>query len=234
MKPSKICLALDGLSAIQAIDLTEKLGDRCHAVKIHDLFDACGASIIRSLKESGAKRVWVDAKLHDTKDTVALRTAAIVRHGASIITVHASGGIPMMRAAVEAAHHPDRMVAAEIWAITVLSSLDPREIGQVYGRDQTPQQIVTGFALMAKEAGVSGIVCSAQEVDRLSQYSKLKGLEFVVPGTRSVGADLGQQKRSGTPKQASDDGATFLVAGSQVTKAKDPVAAFDAFEAEIA
>ena len=67
----------------------------------------------------------------------------------------------------------------------------------------------------------------------LWQDPYLVGLKFVVPGTRSAGVDLGQQKRSGTPRQAIIDGATYLVAGSQVTKAADPCAAFEAMEAEI-
>ena len=232
---SKICLALDDLSAERAIELTSKLWPWIYAAKIHDLYDAEGPNIIKELKKAGAKRVWVDAKLHDTKDTVALRTRALVRNGARIITVHASGGIPMMKAAVEAANSECGDVLAVIWAITVLTSLDPGEIEDIYGWGfgREPKQIVFEFAHMAKEAGARGLVCSAQEVGFLSAHPDLAGMKFTVPGTRSAGVALGQQKRSGTLAKAIADGATYLVAGSQVTKASDPVAAFTTFEAEI-
>ncbi|MBI4089070.1 orotidine-5'-phosphate decarboxylase [Candidatus Kaiserbacteria bacterium] len=229
---SRICLALDGLSAERAVVLTSDLAPHLHAVKIHDLYDAEGPKIIHLLKKAGARRVWVDAKLHDTKDTVSLRAQALVRNGADIITVHAAGEIPMMRAAVEATFNRDGDILAEIYAITVLTSLDEHEIERIYGEDRTREQIVHEFALMAKEAGVKTVVCSAQEVGMLWQSLELAGMDFVVPGTRSAGVALGQQKRSGTPAQAMADGATFLVAGSQVTKAEDLVAAFKAFAEE--
>lgn len=232
MNKSKICLALDGIPIGAALHLTEQVGHLCHAVKIHDAYDDRGARIIRDLKEAGAKRVWVDSKIHDTKDTVGLRVKALVRNGANIITVHASGGVPMMTSAVSAAVN-ESDASAEIWAITVLTSLDDDEIKRIYGNGRTRKQIVHEFALMAKEAGVRTVVCSAQEVGMLSQSEDLAGMKFVVPGTRSAGVELGQQKRSGTPAQAIADGATFLVAGSQVTKAEDPVAAFAAMAAEI-
>ncbi len=234
---SKLSLALDGLSAGRALELTMKLARWLRALKLHDLLDAFGPIILLILKSAGAGRLWVDYKLHDTKDTVGLRVKALVRNGASIITVHASGGVPMMKAAVEATISECGDSLAEIYAITVLTSLsdaeDDNEIGRIYGKDRTRQQIVHEFALMAKEAGVQTVVCSAQEVGFLWQSPDLAGMKFVVPGTRSAGVALGQQKRSGTPAQAVADGADVLVAGSQVTKAEDPVVAFKVMAAEI-
>lgn len=229
---SKICLALDGLSAQEACSLTTALGPLIHAVKIHDLLDSEGPQIFHYLRTAGAKLVWADYKLHDTPGTVALRAKALARNGASIITVHAGGGVPMMKAAVDAVF-TDCGPAAEIWAITVLTSLDRNEISRIYGADRLPKQVVLDFALQAKEAGVSGLVCSAEEVGMLRQYPDLTSMSLTVPGTRSAGVDAGQQKRSGTPAQAIIDGATYLVAGSQVTKAEDPVAALKAMAAEI-
>jgi orotidine-5'-phosphate decarboxylase len=229
----RISLALDGLSAKRAIELTKKLGQWLRALKLHDLLDAYGPRIIRLLKKAGAECPWVDYKLHDTKDTVALRVRALVRNGAKIITVHASGGVPMMKAAVEATMSECGDAMAEIYAITVLTSLDDDEIGRIYGKDRTREQIVHEFALMAYEAGVRTVVCSAQEVVMLKQSVDLPGMKVTVPGTRSVGVALGQQKRSGTPAQAMIDGADELVAGSQVTKSDDPVAAFEAMSLEI-
>lgn len=229
---SRICLALDGLTLERALELTAALGPLAHAVKCHDLYDAYGPRIIGELKKAGARRLWIDYKLDDTKKTVTFRTQALLRNGVNIITVHASGGVPMMEAALDAVF-TDCGPAAEIWAITVLTSLDPEEIGRIFGKDRAPQKIVLDFALMAGEAGVNGIVCSAEEVGMLRRCEDLAGTKLIVPGTRSVGVALGQQKRSGTPAQAIVDGATYLVAGSQVTEADDPVAAFKAMAAEI-
>ncbi len=226
-------MALDGLSIKRALSLARKLGSRCFAVKIHDLLDDQGPSIIGRLKGDGVERPWIDYKLHDIKDTVALRVKALVGNGAKIITVHASGGVPMMKAAVKAALSEGGESLAEIYAVTILTSLDDEEIGRIYGKDRTRKQIVHELALMAKEAGVRTVVCSAQEVGMLKKSPDLAGMRFAVPGTRSVGVALGQQKRSGTPTQAMADGADELVAGSQVTKAEDPVIAFNAMATEI-
>ncbi len=226
-RKAKICLAIDGQTLHDAKRLTALVGGKCRAIKVHDLLDEHGPNLFYYLTDYGAKEVWVDYKLHDTKDTVGLRVAALVKKGAKIITVHASGGVPMMEAAVKAAGRKCR-----VWAITLLTSLDDEEIAEIYGRDRTRLEIVIALAKMAKRAGAHGVVCSAQEVGALSRVPELVGLDFVVPGTRSEGVALGQQKRSGTPAQAKKDGATVLVAGSQVTKADDPRAAFLAFEME--
>ena len=227
----KICLALDGLSPRQACDLAGLLAPWIYAAKIHNLYDAEGKKLLSHLNELGVTP-WIDYKIHDTRDTAGLRIQALIENGAKIITTHASGGIPMMKAAVEATLVMGE-ATAEIWAITLLTSLDDAEIRRIYGSDRTREQIVLELALMGKEAGAHGLVCSALEVGMLSAHPNLQGIKLVVPGTRSVGVDLGQQKRSGTPLQAITDGATHLVAGSQVTKAKDPVAAFKALALEI-
>jgi len=229
----RISLALDGLSRERALVLIRKLGRWLRAAKLHDLLDAYGPSIISDLKEAGAKVPWIDYKIHDTKDTVVLRVKALIRNGAKVITVHASGGVSMMAAAVEATYNECGDKMAEIYAITVLTSLDDKEIERSYGGDRTREQIVHEFALMAYEAGVRTVVCSAKEVKMLKGSADLPGMRFTVPGTRSEGVALGQQKRSGTPAQAIEDGADELVAGSQVTKAPDFTEAFGAMAAEI-
>ena len=233
MEKTQICLALDGISIEEAILLTHELRHFVYAVKVHDLFDSYGPPIIQQLMDVGAKRVWIDHKIHDTRDTVGLRVGAHVGNGAKIITVHASGGISMMKAAVRAACDEKPDAQAEIWAITILTSLEDSEIRRIYGSQRTRLQIALELAIMAKEAGVGTVVCSAQEVSALSKEPLLEGMQFTVPGTRSVGVALGQQKRSGTPAQAVTDGATILVVGSQVTKSTDPIAAFDALWAEV-
>lgn len=229
---SRIYLALENMSFEEAIRFTKQFGGRCRGVKIHSLYDLeCGYAVRRLLKV-GAKEVCVDAKIYDKPSAAADRAATIARSGAGIITVHASGGTKMMQAVM------DRLGVysspMSIWAVTLLTSFGPAEIAQSCGKERTPQQIALDFALMAKEGGVNGVTCSCEEVGMLSRHPGLTGLQFITPGIRSIGADTGDQKRVGTPRQAIDDGADFIVVGSEVTKAPDPVAAFAAIEAELA
>jgi orotidine-5'-phosphate decarboxylase len=230
---NRISLALDNISLDKALDLVSQLGRWLRAVKLHDLLDRYGPVVIKRLIAHGAELPWIDYKLHDTKDTVAARVRALVENGAKIITVHASGGVPMMQEAVKATLDDANKPRAEIYAITVLTSLDDAEIKRIYGAERTREQIVHEFALMAYEAGVGTVVCSAQEVKMLKESKDLPSMRCAVPGTRSVGVALGQQKRSGTPEQAVSDGADELVAGSQVTKAEDSFVAFESMSIEI-
>ncbi len=223
----KISLALDGLSLERASKLAARLGKRLRSVKIHDLLDTFGLKAFSALKKRKCT-LWIDYKIHDTPDTVASRIKALVKNGAKIITVHASGGVRMMRAAVKAAGS-----RAEIYAVTVLTSLDGREIARVYGNERSREQIVHELALMAREAGVRTIVCSAQEIAMLKRSPDLAGMRLDVPGTRLKGVALGEQKRTATLAKALADGADELVVGSQVTKAVDPIKTFAAFETEV-
>lgn len=230
---SKICLALDRLTAAQAYRLARVLGPQCHAVKIRELLYSQGGRIIGGLSNAGRMQVFVDVKIHDIPEAAAENAVAIACHGAHIISVHASGGVPMMQAVVERLNTKFGPGVVSVWAVTLLTSLDLATIARAYSKGRTPQQIVTELALMAKEAGVQGIICSPREVKLLSKHPCLKGLKLVTPGVRSEGADVGGHKRFGTPKQAIDSDADFIVIGREVTEAKDPVAAFNAIVAEI-
>jgi orotidine-5'-phosphate decarboxylase len=204
--------------------LASKIGDRVHAVKVHNLYDAQGPTVVRQLHGAGAKRVWVDVKLHDIPNTVRLRARAIADSGADIITVHASGEIEMMMAAVDA-------FPFEVFAITVLTSLNEEQVHLLHG--QPSKAAVLYLARLAKLAGVDGVVCSPKEVGILAKRPELKGMKIIVPGVRSVGKDAGDQQRVDTPGNAVKNGATYLVVGRQITQAKDPVAALDALEVEL-
>jgi len=228
---TKLSLAADGMSLERLFGILKgKIGQTIDRVKVHDLLDSMGPTLLRFLTLVGFNP-WVDYKLHDTKDTVGLRVAALVRHGAKVITVHASGGVEMMMSAVSATmtECEDRM--AKIYAITVLTSLSDAEILEIYNRPRLEQ--VEVLARMALRAGVDGIVCSALELEHLRSLPEFAEIHIVVPGTRSVGADLGQQKRTDTPKNAVAHGADELVVGSQVTKAEDREIAMANFLAEV-
>jgi orotidine-5'-phosphate decarboxylase len=217
----KIILALDEIQNLdEIIALVKKVGPLVYAVKIHNLYDKFGPDIIRILKEAGAEKVWVDFKLYDIPNTGRLRTESI---SADIISVHASGGVKMMK----------EMIASgkEIFAITILTSFSISEVQQIYNREVN--EIVLVLAKLAKEAGVSGIVCSPQEVKMLREHPEFADLKIVVPGIRSVGVDLNDQNRVSTPMEAIQNGADYLVIGRQITKAQDPLSALLDIEREL-
>ncbi len=219
---SRLILALDGLTEVRALELTQLLGPRAYAVKVHDLLDGSDQPrIIGQLKYHGAARVWVDYKLHDIPKTVGRRAKALKKAGADIITVHAPGGKAMIEAAVES--------EAEILCITVLTSLTPKEIKDIYGL--TPAEAVSHFAGIAASANAAGFVCSPLEVAILSDLDSR--FKRVVPGTRSEGVAPGDQKRVATPVATLQAGAHHLVIASQVTEAADPDEAWVRLESEI-
>lgn len=223
-----VILAADGLSLEKTVEKVQRIGKNVHVVKAHDLYDRHGPMALKALREAGAERVWVDFKIHDiAKKTAELRARALVEAGANILSVHASSGIESMQAVM-------RSGASEVYGITVLTSLSPEEVARIYGKERTLQEIVREFALMAKEAGLTGVVCSPKEVGLLSKDPALAGLKFVTPGVRSAGTDPGGQKRFDTPRAALEAGATHLVVGSQIVDAPDPMKALRQINNEIA
>ena len=237
----KLVLSIDGLNLHDTLALAAKVGRQVQCLKVHDICDRHGVrDVVKQLGAHGT-RVWVDYKIHDIPETVRLRAYALARAGASIITVHAPGGIDMMKAAVTGAHQGtaerdhDPSVhegATKVYAVTVLTSLDEAEVNGTFGGPSIAK--VLQFARNAKMAGVYGIVCSALEVGLLNKRPELKGLELIVPGTRLVGQAVDDQKRTDGVPNAVRNGATSLVAGRAFTAPKaDPVAALEQFEREI-
>ncbi|OGE82813.1 MAG: orotidine 5'-phosphate decarboxylase [Candidatus Doudnabacteria bacterium RIFCSPLOWO2_01_FULL_44_21] len=219
----RVILAADELSLEQCTRLVGEIGDRIYAVKVHNLYDKEGPGVVQLLRKAGASRVWVDAKLHDIPNTVKLRAQAIADSGADIVTVHASGEIEMMMAALES--------GITVYAITVLTSLDEEQAHLLHGQPTKAQ--VLYLARLAKLAGVHGVVSSPKEVGILAKRPELKGLELVTPGIRSAGKDAGDQKRVDTPTAAIKTGSTRLVVGRQLTASDDPVRALDELEQEL-
>ena len=219
---SRIIVALDGLSLSQAGSLLSAIEEESYqdemaniaAFKVHNLVDRYGQAAIKELSTCSLAWPFVDYKLYDIPNTVGLRAEELFANGATIITVHASGGIEMMEAAKAAAKRRMKKDGRTrgVWAITVLTSLDEGDITRPVDKE------VVRLALMAKKAGVDGIVCSAKEVGMLSKHPVLTGLDFVVPGIRLSGTSDDDQKRIGTPRQAMLDGATYLVVGRPITQ----------------
>jgi orotidine-5'-phosphate decarboxylase len=163
--------------------------------------------------------------LHDIPNTVAKAIEALKPLEPAIVTVHAGGGAAMMKAAKAAAGPQTKLVA-----VTVLTSLDADDLACV-GVDSAPSDQVVRLAMLARDSGVDGIVCSGAEV--ASVRSLWRDGFFVVPGIRPGGADLGDQKRVVTPAQALEDGASVLVIGRPITAAPDPARAIAEISASL-
>jgi orotidine-5'-phosphate decarboxylase len=219
-----VIVAADELPLADCLALARAIGPRVYAVKVHAAYDAEGPDIVARLKDAGARRIWVDAKLHDIPNTVRLRARAYADAGADIVSVHASAGVGAMRAARGAA--PE----AEIYAITVLTSLSEEEGLTIYGRPL--DAAVQTLARLAQGAGVHGVVCSPREVALLR--SELADMPLIVPGVRSTGKDTHDQKRVLTPARTLSAGARRIVVGRQITSAPDPAVALDELAVEIA
>lgn len=224
-KDVRLVVALDGLDLRASLDLVSAIQDGVDCYKIHDLWDREGPGVVNTLKKAGALWVWVDLKLHYIPNTVALRAKAVRDARADILTVHASGGVAMMTAAVE--NGPEMILA-----VTILTSLYEEWVHLTYGNPARASALQ--FAIWAKAAGVHGIVCSPQEVGFLAKQQELKGLRFVVPGTRSPGADVADQKRVDTQANAVRAGANILVIGREIISSDNPRAAAQRIAVDIA
>jgi orotidine-5'-phosphate decarboxylase len=217
----RLIVALDVPNAAAAQELVRKIGDSAHFYKVGlQLFTAEGPDIVRDLLGSG-KRVFLDLKLHDIPNTVAGAVKSLCELQVDMLTVHASGGSAMLRAASEAAASAAR--PPKILAVTVLTSLGADELAEV-GWDRAPQEQVLRLAKLAQAARCDGVVCSPHEI---AAVRKAIGAEMavVVPGVRPVGSEKGDQARVATPEEAIRAGASHLVIGRPITAATDPTEA---------
>ena len=225
----RLAIALDFPDALQAFDLVNRLDDTCQWFKVGmELYYAAGNSFVQQLRDRGFN-VFLDLKLHDIPNTVAGAVRSATHAGASLLTVHASGGAAMLSAAAEAAATPG---APKLLAVTVLTSMDAYELSGI-GVTGTPAQQVLRLAKLAKAAGIDGMVCSAEEVSTLRTEMGPQTM-LVIPGIRPAGSATGDQKRVATPATAIAQGASMLVVGRPITRAADPAAAAQAILEEIA
>src|SRR5208282_3234059 len=226
MEPrERLIVALDLPSVEAARAMVARLGDAVSFYKIgYQLAFAGGLAYAQALAGAG-KRVFLDLKLHDIGNTVALGVKSVAQLGATFLTVH---GYPQtMKAAVEA-----REAGLRILAVTVLTSYDDADLAAA-GYDFTVPELVAERAAQARDIGVDGVVCSAEEAARLRTIVGTK-LKLVTPGIRPAGAAAGDQKRIMTPAKAIAAGADYLVVGRPILAAPDPKAAAQAIVAEIA
>jgi orotidine-5'-phosphate decarboxylase len=211
----RLIVALDVSSAQAAQSLVSSIGDAAGVYKVGlQLFTAEGPNLVRELVSSGRK-VFLDLKLHDIPNTVGRAVKSAADLGASMLTVHASGGSDALRAAVEAAG--SRLA---ILGVTVLTSFDDSDLAEIGLATSVPGQVLH-LAELARRAGCAGVVTSSRETAQVRR-SLGEGFAIVNPGIRPAGAGKDDQERTATPAEAIQAGATYIVVGRPITQAKDP------------
>ena len=236
MSVDSLIVALDVENGARALELAGALGDVAGAFKIGSrLFTLEGPGLVARLADRGA-HVFLDLKFHDIPNTVAQAVDAAVQTGAWMVDVHASGGASMMSAAaqagVEAARRAGRR-APILVGITVLTSMDDTML-RATGVERGVVDQVVALALMARTAGLQGVVASPHETESIRRAC---GPEFtiVTPGIRgaSAGAERGDQARTMGPGEAIRAGANYVVVGRPIIAARDPRAAAEEIAAEL-
>jgi len=225
----RLIVALDVPGATQARQIVQSIGDAATTYKVgKQLFTAEGPQIVRDLVASGRK-VFLDLKYHDIPNTVAGAVKSASELGVSMLTVHASGGSKMLRAAAEAAAQSSaRPLVLAVTVLTSFSDADAQEVG--FCGNVLTQALRLGA--LARSAGCGGLVSSAKEVRELRRELG-EGFAIVTPGVRPAGSAAADQARVVTPADAIAAGATHLVVGRPILDAADPAKAAADIVAEI-
>ena len=220
-----IYLAVDVPTLDGALALADKVKGHVGGLKLGlEFFCAHGHHGVREMARTGLP-IFLDLKFHDIPNTVASAMQAINVLQPAIVTIHAAGGRSMMEEAKAAAGENCKVVA-----VTVLTSLDDSDLAAAGVTGSSFDQALR-LADLAHTAGLDGIVCSGHEVGAI--HKQWHNGYFVVPGLRPANAQVGDQKRIVTPRQARDDGASVLVIGRPISRADDPAAAARAIEATL-
>lgn len=213
-----IAVALDTSDADTAARWSALVCPHVQAVKVGlGLFCRVGPQIVETVRGGSRVELFLDLKLHDIPAQVALAARSVARLRPTYLTVHATGGPAMIRAAVEAA--PDVAIAA----VTMLTSLSDADLGDVGILGPAPDA-VRRLAVLAVGAGARALVCSPQEVAAV-RAEVGPGIVLITPGVRPIGDAAGDQARVASPQQALAAGADLLVIGRPITDAHDPGAA---------
>ena len=220
-----IIVALDLDSPGKARELVRRLGGRVTFYKVGlELYATGGMDFVGELIAAG-NDVFLDLKLYDIGETVKRAVERIAASGVRFTTVHGSGAV--MRAAAKGRGSS----SLKLLAVTVLTSFDQEDLADL-GYPCPVSELVLLRVRKAMEAGMDGIVCSPLEAAVVRQTAGPSAI-LVTPGVRSAGAAKGDQKRVATPAEALRDGASYLVIGRQVTRAKEPAAEVERILAEI-
>jgi len=222
-----IAVALDAPDLETAALWAQAVTPYVSVVKVGlELFCRTGPAVVDTVRGASGVDLFLDLKLHDIPNTVAGAAKAVAGLKPTYLTVHATGGADMVRAAVDAA--PDTTIAA----VTILTSLSEAVLEAV-GLAGPPLDAVRRLAALAVGAGAGALVCSPHEVAAVRREVG-PGVTLITPGVRPAGADAQDQARVATPEQALADGADLLVIGRPITAAPDPGVAAAAIAAALA
>lgn len=231
----EIIAALDVEKRPAALELVETLSGTVSFFKLGSrLFTAEGPGMVREIADRGG-RVFLDLKFHDIPATVAGSVRAASALGVSMMTIHASGGLEMMRAAAEATAEGSSAAGTPrplVVGVTVLTSLSREDFDATTPLAGDVADLVLRLAARAREAGLDGIVASVHEAARIRAEAG-EDFTIVTPGIRPAGAATGDQKRVATPAAAAAAGSDYLVVGRPIYQAPDPAAAAAAIRREL-
>jgi orotidine-5'-phosphate decarboxylase len=213
MQPrDRLVIALDVSTRDDVLRLVDQLHDAAGVFKIGlQAFTSLGPSIVREVV-SRDERVFLDLKIHDIPNTASHAISEVASLGASITTVHASGGEAMLRAC---AHD-----ALLVLGVTILTSLDSTELQRIGFAGSVIENAVR-LAQLAQRSGLRGVVASPHEIAPIRAACGGE-LTILTPGIRPAGSDAGDQRRTMTPREAIAAGADYIVIGRPITNAADP------------
>lgn len=217
--PSPIIVAVDFADLKSAWNFIDQVDPNDCRLKIgKELFTHAGPDFVKQIKQKGFD-IFLDLKFHDIPNTVANAVAAAADLGVWMTNVHASGGSRMMQAAKDALYAYGKDAPLLI-AVTVLTSMESTDLQEI-GINASPLEQATRLAVLTKNCGLDGVVCSAKEVQ---SFRTRLGSDFklVTPGIRPVGTDPDDQRRIMTPQRALAAGSDYLVIGRPITQAEDP------------
>ena len=187
-----------------------------------EIFYKEGPELVRELKAKGCK-IFLDLKLQDIPNTVEKAMRNIAELGVEITNCHAAGGIEMMKAARRGLDYTESGKKTELIAVTQLTSISQEALEKELLIEKPLPEVVKAYALNAKEAGLQGVVCSPLEASIIKEL----GLISVTPGIRFADNSKDDQKRVATPEYAKELGATYIVVGTAITGAENPVEAYN-------
>lgn len=225
-----VVVALDFENKAAALNLVSQLDPGLCRLKVgKEMFTHFGPTLVQEL-QSRKFDVFLDLKFHDIPNTVAKAVKAAADLGVWMVNVHASGGSRMMSAARESlvSYGTEK---PHLIAVTVLTSMEQSDLTEL-GITLTPQQQVIKLANLTQQAGLDGVVCSAQEATLLKQQFG-KDFMLVTPGIRPTSSAQDDQRRVMTPAQALQAGVDYMVIGRPITKAAQPLDALHAIVREI-
>lgn len=225
-----VIIACDFSSKNETLEFLEKFGDKRPYVKIGmELYYAEGPAMVKALKRRGHK-IFLDLKLHDIPNTVNKAMKVLSAMDIDMCNVHAAGTVEMMEAAVKGLERKDGTRPLLI-AVTQLTSTSQEQLESDLLIDEDMEKVVAHYGYNAKVAGLDGVVCSPLESEKVHGVC---GEDFltVTPGVRFADDDKGDQTRVTTPAKAKALGSDYIVVGRSITKAEDPLAAYERCVAE--